>query len=334
MVETLLEQALELLRQVPPVWLWTVVAVVVIGSLVSTAVAVYVLSWPYRIKYRNLPDTHELTSFEELIPESRFVEVEGARLHYVQGGEGSDIVLLHGIGASVFIWRYLFPILQARHRVTAFDLAGFGQSCKEIDRDYGLDAQAELTANALRAIGIGKATLVGSSMGGAVSLWMAKNEPDRFEDVIALGPATDSRFISSQARHFGLAAPIFRRTMNRFAMKMMLGYVMARRELITDQVVERYLEPFRDQGESLRSFFAATTLLSDSRLPKKLADVRSRVLVIWGANDFMVRRWSIDILMRILPNARLLVHEFGGHHIMEDEPVWIAKQIELFLAER
>src|SRR5688572_13714554 len=71
------------------------------------------------------PVTPLPTDPESLIPESNFVEVNGACLHYVQAGQGPDVVLLHGIGASIFIWRFLFPLLQTHYRVTAFDLLGF-----------------------------------------------------------------------------------------------------------------------------------------------------------------------------------------------------------------
>lgn len=267
----------------------------------------------------------------ELVPDSRFIEVDGVKLHYLQAGEGPDVVLLHGIGASVFIWRFLFPILQKRHRVTAIDIAGFGKSAKDVARDYGLDAQTDLLIKALRLIGVEKGHLVGSSMGGAIALWMAKREPEAFERVAVLAPATDAKLVSPFVHKLAPLAPYFRVTMNRATMKRILGNVIARRELITEDVVDRYLEPFLD-GASLRTFIAATSLLSDKRLPGDLVGVKSKVLVLWGERDLSVPRRSIDGLMTILPHAELHVHESGGHHIMEDEPAWIARHLEVFFA--
>lgn len=268
----------------------------------------------------------------ELIPDSKYVKVDGANLHYVQAGEGGDIVLLHGIGASVYIWRFLFPILQTRHRVTAFDFAGFGKSSKETSHGYGLDAQAESIAKALSAMGIERATLVGSSMGGAVALWMARRWPERFHHVVGLGPHTDSSRVPGLSQHFAAAAPFFRRTVNKRTIKLILGYILSNKQLITDEVVEKYLEPFRDRGESLRAFVAATAVLSDRRLPRGLAGLKARTLIVWGKSDSLVSRSSIEKLRRVLPEAVFLDHPTGGHHIMEDEPVYVAKKIELFLA--
>ncbi len=314
---------------------WTWLLLVAFAALLALFVASFIVVGrriQARIRGAVLPEATPTSSLEEVIPASKFVTVAGAQIHYVQAGDGtkSDIVLLHGIGASVYIWRFLFPILQARHRVTAFDLLGFGKSSKDAKLKYTLDSQAESIAAALTQIGIEKAMLVGSSMGGAIALWMAHRWPDRFDHVIGLGPATDSSRVPGIAQHFAATAPLFRYTVNRRSIKVILGYVVANKKLITDQVVERYLEPFRDRGESLRAFVAATATLADRRLPRGLTGLKSRALIIWGANDYLVPRKSMTKLAHILPDAIFIDHPTGGHHIMEDEPVWIAKKIELF----
>ena len=260
-----------------------------------------------------------------LIPDSAYVEVDGTKIHYVQAGKGEDIVLIHGIGASVYMWRFIFPFLETKYRVTAIDLPGFGKSSKEAKRDYGLDAQTEIVVRALEKIGIKEASLIGSSMGGAVSLWLAKLYPERFKKLAVLAPATDSRLVPLPIYHFATAAPFFRKAVNRRTMKLILGRVLARRDLITDEVVDSYLEPFKDKGESVRAFWSAMTLLSDKRLPSQIQGIAAKVLVIYGEKDLMVPRRSIQKLMKQLEDAKLVTHPDGGHHIQEDEPEWTAQ---------
>ena len=267
-------------------------------------------------------------------PESKFVTVDGVRLHYVQAGEGPDLVLIHGIGASLFIWRFLFPLLQTRYRVTALDLAGFGKSGKDVKRDYGLDAQADLFADFLSQIGIREAWLVGSSMGGAIALWAAKKNPRRFPKLAVLAPATNSSLVPANVKHFAGAAPFFRKALNRRTMKIILSRVVSRHELITDEAVDAYLEPFLDQGESLRVFWSALNLLSDKRLPRDLKDLSAKTLIIYGERDLMVPRKSMNELKELLPNSQLLVHREGGHHLMEDEPTWLAHELTKFFSAR
>lgn len=314
-------------------WLWGV-AFAALGALLLAAVIVTRRRRRSRAAGATLHPPLPPETLEELIPDSKFIALGRANLHYVQAGDpaGGDIVLLHGIGASVYIWRYLFPLLQARHRVTAFDFFGFGKSSKDASLRFDLDAQAESISAALTELGIEKAMLVGSSMGGAIALWMAKRWPDRFESVVGLGPATDSSRVPGIAPYFAATAPFFRHTVNRHTIKVILGYVMANKTRITDAVVDRYLEPFRDRGESLRAFVAATAVLSDRRLPRGLKDLKARTLIIWGAHDALVPRRSMVKLSHVLPQATFVDHQAGGHHIMEDEPVWLARRLELFFA--
>jgi len=312
-------------------WLWSLGFAALFALIVSAAILVRRRA-KSRARGPQIPPSTSPQTLSELIPDSKFVTVNGAHLHYVQAGEGDDIVLLHGIGASVYIWRFLFPILQVRHRVTAFDFAGFGKSSKQMSHGYGLDAQAESIANALTAIGIEKAALVGSSMGGAIALWMAQRWPKRFHHVIGLGPHTDSSRVPGLSQHFASAAPLFRHTVNKQSIKLILSFILSNKTLITDEVVEKYLEPFRDRGESLRAFVAATAVLADRRLPRALAGLKARTLIVWGESDSLVPRSSLKKLRKVLPDAVFIDHPTGGHHLMEDEPAFVAKKIEMFLA--
>lgn len=267
------------------------------------------------------------------LPPEKVIDVDGVQINYAQTGKGPDVVLMHGIGASLYIWRFVFPILALRYRVTALDFAGFGKSSKDVTRDYGLDAQAELTALALTRIGVNKANLVGSSMGGTIALWMARREPKRFLRVVALAPASERRLVPLPFQHLSRLTPMFHRALNQPAMRILLGRVVARPSVITDDVVAAYLAPFRDDGRAMRVFVSALGLIRDPRLPTELKAVSAKVLVVYGARDLLVPRSVIDRLMGLLPNAKLLVHGDGGHHIMEDEPAWTASTIADFLSE-
>jgi pimeloyl-ACP methyl ester carboxylesterase len=278
------------------------------------------------LRLKTTPIAEELTT-SELVPESKFLEIEGLRLHYVQAGKGPDLVLLHGIGASLYIWRFLFPLLQTQFRVTALDIPGFGKSGKDHTRDYGLDAQTQIMAAAIDDLKLIEPLLVGSSMGGAISLWLGRNFAKRFKKIVVIAPAVDHALVPRTVGLLASGSPIFRRALNRTTMKILLRQVMARRELVTDATVDAYLEPFLDQGESVRAFLRATSLLSDRRLPNALNEVSAQVLVLYGEKDLMVPRTSILRLMKILPSARLESHMYAGHHLMEDEPRWLAEKL-------
>lgn len=260
-----------------------------------------------------------------LIPDSCFIEVDGLRVHYVQSGQGPELVLLHGIGASIYIWRFLIPLLSSHFRVTALDLPGFGKSQKDSGRDLGLDAQSEITHRVLTKLEIQRATLVGSSMGGAIALWMAKIYPEIYPRLVVLAPATDRRWELVFTDWLRGLTPAFGWLVNRSAMRVILSFVIKSREVVTDEVVSHYLEPYKDRGAIL-SFWSALRLLRDPRLPRELRTLKAEVLILYGADDLIVPLKSMKRLARLIESSQLKLRP-GGHHIMEDDPVWLAEEI-------
>jgi len=304
----------------------TLVVLAIVSEAIIFAAQYY---WRARRLRRFIPPPE----LRALIPESRFIEINDLNIHYVQAGRGPDLVLLHGIGASVFSWRFLLPLLERHFRVTAIDLPGFGRSSKPGDRDYGLDSQVSAVNDTLKGLGIGHAILVGSSMGGVIALWLAKCYPENFEKVIALAPATDPNLVPEVIHHLDGLIPFLRWALNRHTMRVILKRVIARHEIIDDDVVDSYLSPFLDEGDSIRAFWLATKLIADRRIPEEFSGLKARVLIIYGDRDLRVPRRVIDQLARTLPQATLLTHDGGGHHIMEDEPVWTAETIVKFVSE-
>ena len=125
----------------------------------------------------------------------RFVEVPGARLHFVEAGETRDgrppIVMLHGLAAQLHNFRYaLVDDLASDTRVIAFDRPGSGYSTREPGRATTLEQQADAVAAAMDALGLPRALLVGHSLGGALSLAVALRHPQKVSGLALLAPLT------------------------------------------------------------------------------------------------------------------------------------------------
>jgi abhydrolase domain-containing protein 6 len=264
--------------------------------------------------------------------DSQFLDVGDERIHYIQTGRGPHLVLIHGIGASLFVWRYIISELANHFTVTAFDLPGFGKSSKHQNADYGLDAQRERTLFFLDSLGIGSAHLVGSSMGGTIALWLASKDPKRFEKVAVLAPATDPTFIPTRLTKLLRRMPFIHKTLNRVTMNLIMRWIYIRPELVARDTVQSFLEPYVDQEMSVKTFLAAMDLLGDRRLPNCFVQCESDVLILYGRRDRMVFGRSIDRLSKILPRSKVLFHENAGHHVMEEEPIWCAEQLLRFFA--
>lgn len=109
----------------------------------------------------------------------RRVSVEGRVVEFVEVGAGPCIVLIHGQGGCWQWWLRLMPLLATGARVLAIDLAGFGGS-QGAEGDV-FEAQIETVIGVLDRCRIAKATLVGHSMGGLITLAAATAHPDRVE---------------------------------------------------------------------------------------------------------------------------------------------------------
>ena len=91
-------------------------------------------------------------------------------LYAEESGDGPPLILLHGLGGSLFTWRHVVATLARLHHVIALDLKGFGQSDKPFDEHYSAADQAALVSAFIRKRGLRGVILVGHSFGGVVAL--------------------------------------------------------------------------------------------------------------------------------------------------------------------
>src|SRR3954469_707108 len=117
------------------------------------------------------------------------VPVGKLKLSTLTMGEGPDLLLLHGLGGAKSSLFDTATALSRRYRVLAIDLPGFGGSSKPANAPYGAPYAARAVVGAMDALGIGRAHLVGNSMGGRVAIEVGLREPDRVGGLGLLCPA-------------------------------------------------------------------------------------------------------------------------------------------------
>jgi pimeloyl-ACP methyl ester carboxylesterase len=122
-------------------------------------------------------------------PLGRFLDVDGVRLHYLERGTGSPLVLLHGNGGMIqdFLSSGLVDEAGGSHRVIVFDRPGYGYSARPRGQVWTPDAQADLLASALRQLGVERATVLGHSWAGQVAVAMADRHPDVVSGLVLEG---------------------------------------------------------------------------------------------------------------------------------------------------
>jgi pimeloyl-ACP methyl ester carboxylesterase len=119
--------------------------------------------------------------------ESRFVETNGIRLHYLDhGGDGPTLVLTHGLSANAHFFDGLAAAgLSPALRVLSFDLRGRGLSDKP-EGDYSMATHAADLVGALDALGLDRILLGGHSFGGLLTYFVAAHHPERVERALVI----------------------------------------------------------------------------------------------------------------------------------------------------
>jgi pimeloyl-ACP methyl ester carboxylesterase len=121
--------------------------------------------------------------------EDRFVQVQGARVHYQFSGTGSPLLLLHGLVGSGRNWRRNIGFLSRFASVYALDLFNMGESERVPGLDAGLEATADRIVALMDALHLRCADIAAHSHGGAIAMMLAARHPDRVRKLILFAPA-------------------------------------------------------------------------------------------------------------------------------------------------
>jgi pimeloyl-ACP methyl ester carboxylesterase len=264
----------------------------------------------------------------------RSIQVGDARLRYVRRGDGPAVVLVHGFASSIYTWAEVLPPLAQRHDVVAVDLPGFGGS--DVPARFDAQAMAELLARLMDGLGLPRASLVGNSLGGALSAVTAARHPGRVERLVLidsagynLGPADRPLLLRAIGTLPGGLLDIWpQRPLVRFG----LVQVFHDDSKVTPERVEEYLAPMARRGARA----AVRAVLRGSEafgLPGVLREVRAPTLVIWGADDAWIPLRDADRFVRDIRGARKVVLERCGHVPQEERPVELARLVGEFLGE-
>lgn len=263
---------------------------------------------------------------------SKFIEIDGFDIHFIQEGRGPDVLLIHGIGASVICWRQVWRLLTKHYRVTAIDLPGFGQSSKKIESQYDLDSQTQRVAQFLEALDIKKSYVIGSSLGGAVSMWLARTRPDLVSRLIGIAPAVNHRLIRINPHRWWVFVHVFKYfAATPFLVRLINRRVSSKHKDTSLDTILEYYAPYHKNPTAAVTFWKSLDLIRDPRLPDELKHIECPTLIMYGGWDRVIKKDFISNLPDIISNSRVVYHESGGHQLMTDEPEFVADEIKKFL---
>lgn len=241
-------------------------------------------------------------------PESKFVTVFGAKIHYHDVGTGPVVVLLHGLADDTTVWDPVVPGLSQNHRVVVLDQIGFGRSDKPM-LSYRVATFVDFFHGFLQRLKIERAALIGNSLGGWVAASYALEHPERVDKLVLV----DSVGLASVRRLMPLPIDSLRLS-SRQMIREALPYIFARPLANTNEVVDAVLQQRvqNNDGYAIEQFIQSFKRREDL-LDGRLMKLRSSTLIVWGRSDRLVPISVGRQLQREIRRSKLAILDACGH---------------------
>jgi haloalkane dehalogenase len=287
--------------------------------------------------------------------ESRTIQVDGHRLHYLDEGRGETVLLLHGNPTWSYLYRHQIRGLRNEYRCLAPDHLGFGFSDKPRKADYSTRAHIMRLDLFVSKLGLKEITLVVQDWGGIIGLGWAARHKHLIRRLVILNttgfmPDAPRELLRARPLPWGLlmlwplkipvAGELFVQGLNGFA-RYLVPLAIHHKERMSPEVMHGYLDPYPTWGsrrahlKSVRQIPMRPThptwqLLRETG--EELTGWEVPTQLIWGMKDPVFVPWFLQEFERRLPNhAPSLRIEDASHFLQDDTPRVITDRIREFL---
>lgn len=279
---------------------------------------------------------------QEVLPQSRTVQANGLRFHYLEWGQEGrpTLLLLHGFAQTCHSWDFVALALCDRYRVIALDQRGHGDSQWAPDADYSLEAYVTDLEAVAEALDLRDFALVGLSMGGRNALTYAAHHGRRLRALVLVDSAPEMQRPGTQRiRRFVQAEDEldsiedFVRRAHQYnplrPIEQIRGSIVHNlRRLPNGRWTWKYDKALRSPGGRFRPNPEAVR-----RLWQAVESVPCPALMVRGAQSNVVSQETAERVARLLPQGRLAVVEQAGHLVPGDNPAGFIRVLAQFLEE-
>ncbi|HVR85339.1 MAG TPA: alpha/beta fold hydrolase [Planctomycetota bacterium] len=287
-----------------------------------------------------LASSARLTAFREQLFEEgalRDVHVDGRRYCVVEVGKGPPLILLHGLGGSIYDWRHLLRPLSRSHRVIVVDLLGSGESEIPTFEDYSIAAQARRVKGLMDVLGVERGCIVGNSYGGGIALKLVQDWPERVDRLVLINSICYPEHIPTYVTLAG--APCAESIAESLPLGKMTRWVLRNSyhtvEKLTDEELESYILELRTPGRrrALIQILRAVVPPDSTEFEARIKSIQAPVLLLWGTADETIPVSLGRRLQKDLPHARMV--ELDAGHVPNQEcPRDVLRWMEGFLDGR
>lgn len=264
----------------------------------------------------------------------RELRFEGCRFCVADRGRGRAVVLIHGLGGSLYDWRHLLEPLSESYRVIAPDLLGSGETDHPAGGDYSIRAQAKRLQRILEDLRVDEPVLVGNSYGGGIALQSAQDLPGRVERLVLLNSVCYADRVPAyvELARLPLAGFVAERVPLGNLTRWALGKRYPTVANLTDEEFDAYQRELRRPGRRrvLVEILRAIIPSDPESFERRLRTIAAPSLLIWGAADPTIPVELGRRLAKDLPDARLVELD-AGHVPHQERPAEVLRLMTDFL---
>lgn len=213
-------------------------------------------------------------------PASKFINIDGARIHFSDEGSGPPIVLVHGDFESLADWEPWVQALAGRHRVVRFDLPAHGLTGPDPRGDYSPARTLALLERLVDALGLRRFVLAGNTSGARLAVHYAALHPGQVRGLILLNPGAVEA-MSHGPEHLPRGIGVLRYILPRALVAAVMRRGFGNPARLGEEQVDRWHALWRREGQRAAALERLAQRTDDDLAPA-LGEVRAPVLLLHG----------------------------------------------------
>jgi pimeloyl-ACP methyl ester carboxylesterase len=286
---------------------------------------------------------------------SRFVDLDGVKVHYKDEGEGPVILLVHGTFGDLADWDGWVKVLKTQYRVVRLDLPAFGLTGAIPSGNYSVERKHLVIDALMDHLGIERFAIAGVSYGGLVAFRYAATRTERITTLVlansagiqfgqrasasaaASAPSVPRVPGAPSAPAGAASAPTYVITTDpvvRYSdAESFLRFLLNDSPLITPALIQRKLD-FTNTAGRLEESIASVRFYERGTPERVLAHVRAPALVLWGGAGQALSTRTADAFLDAMKNAKVkekILYPEGGHIINLQRPEETVRDVKTFL---
>jgi len=250
-------------------------------------------------------------------------QAEQPPAHLDVTGAGSDLLLLHGWGASSELFKPLVPLLAEGRRLIVPDLPGFGKT-SEPPAAWGVDDYVAWTVALLDRLDVRRCDVLGHSNGGRIAIVLAAQHADRVGKLVLTGSA------GIRPRHGARHQWRVRTYKSLRAVSRAYALPASLRAWARARADGRGSDDYRAASGVMRG--TLVRIVNDD-LRATLPRIRQPVLLIWGGDDAETPVDDARLMEKLIPDSGLVVFEGASHYAYLEQPARFARIVDVFLRD-